>query len=105
MTDSDSDERQSGIDFAELDDRVDDDEFPLTTDELLDAHGEVELHLPDDTKTLEEVLGQSRDDGQEFDSLQDIREAVLTMVDDDAIQREGYSDRGGQAPDEEEESF
>lgn len=105
MTDSDSDGRESGIDFGELDDSVDEEEFPMSTDDLLEAYGEVELGLPDGTKTVEEVLGSSDVESQEFESIQEIREAVLGMVDNDALEREGYSDRGGQAPDEEQESF
>lgn len=105
MTDPDSDEREQGIDFGELDDRVDEGEFPLTTEELLEEYGGVELGLPDGTRTVEEVLGSSDVESQEFESMQEIREAVLGMVDDDALEREGYSDRGGQAADEEQESF
>lgn len=105
VTDSDSNRREQGIDFGELDERVDEGEFPMTTDELIENYGEVELGLPDGTKTVEEVLGSSDVESQEFESMQEIREAVLGMVDDDALGREGYSDRGGQAPDEEQESF
>lgn len=88
---STDDERTRGIDFGELDDRLEEHAFPTTADELVAEYGDVELDLPSGTTDLREVFAEY---DEEFQSAEDARQAILTMVESDAVGREGYSDRG-----------
>lgn len=126
MTNSDGDDgddmayregsREQGVDFAELDDCLASREFPLTTDEVVDACGDAELEMAEDTRTLSELLepiregsddaGASGIGDEEYGSPEEFREFVLTMVGDEALGREEYSDsRGSAANENEDQSF
>lgn len=72
--------------------------YPLTTEELVDAHGEYVLDLADGTETLGEVL---RNLGSEtFENADDLRYTVYGAVSSKAIGRKGYSDRDAPSPGE-----
>ncbi|WP_254536923.1 DUF5789 family protein [Halomarina litorea] len=94
MSVDDDDSRTHGIDFGDLDEKLEDHDYPADADEIREAYGDEELGLPDGSTTLGEVLeGYS----EEFEDAEAVRQAVLTMVEDDAIGREDYSDRGSEA--------
>jgi len=101
-TDGVLDERERGVEFGTLADRLEAHDYPTTTAELLAAYGDHELELPGGSRTLRAVLAPRRGgDGTEtFDSPAAVREAVLATVGADAVGREGYSDRGAEAADE-----
>lgn len=91
-TDTDGgDSREMGVDFGGLDDELDEKSYPVTTEELLDDHGDAELSYEGGSTTLSELLEPMGD--QEFDSKNDVQQAALNMVGDDAIGRKNYSDR------------
>ncbi len=73
-------------------------EFPTTTDELVAAHGDVELRLPNGVTTLRETLAHLPNE-----TLASVEEAKLTTysaLGEDAIGRKGYSDRDATCPGE-----
>lgn len=71
--------------------RIDDHDYPVTTDELLAAYGDQELDLVDGHETLGDALGRL---GQEtFDHPEEVRFAVYSAVSGEAVGRQGYSDR------------
>ncbi len=86
------DDREQGIDFGEVDDAIDAASYPLTLDELLADHGDAELAMGDETTTLREVLGPLGED--EYESAEEVRQAVFNMVDREAVGRQRYTDRG-----------
>ena len=86
------DDREQGIDFGEADDAIDAASYPLTLDELLADHGDAELTMGDETTTLREVLGPLG--GEEYESAEEVRQAVFNMVDREAVGRQRYTDRG-----------
>ena len=88
----DGDDREQGIDFGELDDHLDAISYPVALDELLAEHGDVELTMGDETTTLREVLEPLEDD--EYDSAEEVRQAVFNMADSEAVGRQRYTDRG-----------
>lgn len=99
---SNSDDERLGVDFGELDDELESEEYPVDKEELVDEYGERELDFPNESMTFEEALeGYEPVDG-EFQDADDVRSAVLNMVDSEAVGREEYSDRGveGETTDE-----
>jgi len=106
MTD-DQDSREQGIDFGDLDETLANLDYPVDNDELLDEHGDAEVSHPNGTETLSDVLGEA--EGQTYETEEELREMVFNMIGEEAVGREGYSDRGGSAESEgvqdDQESF
>lgn len=107
MSNESVESREQGIEFGSLAGELEDESYPLTNDELLDRYGDRELELGDGTTVLREIL--SPEDDQEYEGAESVRQAIFSMVGDDAIGRAGYSDRGGNSPEttdqKENESF
>ena len=83
--------REFGIEFGALIDRLEDRSYPVSGEDLVAAEGDRALEFPNGTETLREVLGDGAD--RTYESPADVREAILTMVDSRAIGRKYYSDR------------
>ncbi|MWG32998.1 DUF5789 family protein [Halomarina oriensis] len=95
------DDRTHGVTFEDFD--PEDVDYPISTADLREEHGDVTLDMQGEETTLGEVLAGYDDELQDVEAL---REAVMTMLPDDAVGREDYSDRGteegsGQEADEE----
>ncbi|WP_256401839.1 DUF5789 family protein [Haloarchaeobius litoreus] len=105
-SDGPSDSREHGVEFGPLMEQLESHEYPTTLEELLAAYGDAELDLVDGSTTLREVLGeQSESTGeQRYESAEEVQQSVLNMVGEAAVGREGYSDRGGETPDESADS-
>ncbi|WP_254546411.1 DUF5789 family protein [Halomarina pelagica] len=102
---SENDDRTLGVDFGDLDDRLESHDYPADTSEIREEYGDAEIGLEDGSVTLGEALEGYE---EEFQSADDVRQAVLNMVGGGAVGREHYSDRGDQsesAQDHEEESL
>ena len=84
--------------MIEVEDRLDAHSYPATTDELIDAYGGLELHLPNGTETFGDALGRIGSDT--IESAEAARLVAYSAVDDAAIGRKGYSDRDPTAPGE-----
>lgn len=80
-----------GLDFDGLKDDLDDETYPLSNPELLEAYGDREIEHSNGTVSLREVL-ESLDD-ETYDSSDEIQQTVLNMVGEQAIGRKEYSDR------------
>lgn len=96
MTDTDSDSREQGVEFGPLADALQDADYPLSQEALLDEYGDRDLDLEDGETTLGEVLDPEHE--REYEDTQDVQQAVLDMVGEDAVGREGQSGRGGNSP-------
>jgi len=94
MSVNDDDSRTHGVDFRDLDEELEEHDYPADADEIREQYGDEELGLPDGTTTLGEALEGYQ---EEFQEAGDVRQAVVMMVEDDAVGREGYSDRGTEA--------
>lgn len=75
----------------DVDDRLGAHSYPATTGELIDAHGDMEIDLPNGTETLGEVFG--RLDSSTFETPEEARLMAYSAVGDAAIGRKFYSDR------------
>ncbi|WP_336345331.1 DUF5789 family protein [Halalkalicoccus ordinarius] len=109
-TTMDGDEsREQGVEFGEFEETMEDEiDYPIDHDELVEQHGDAELELSGETTTLKEILSPLEDNEQTYEDAGSLETMVMNMVGDDAVGREGYSDRGDEAQgaeDEEQESF
>lgn len=100
MTTNGSERREQGIEFGDLDAALADHEYPVTTATVLSAHGNRELDLSGETRTLREVLGPLVDEEHDTDMMdashespEEVRQMIFNAVDSDAIGREEYTDR------------
>jgi hypothetical protein len=98
-----SDERSQGVDFGDVEDELENYDYPATPEELREEFGEETVEYNDGEESLDDVLEGVGVD--EFESSEEVYETVMMMVGGEATD-EGHSDRGaGTAPDEETESF
>lgn len=65
--------------------------YPMTTEELIDASGDMVLELPNGTETLADAL--SRSGPETFETADDAMLTACSGMSDKAIGRVGYSDR------------
>ncbi len=65
--------------------------FPATTEELIEAHGDIEVELPNGSIQLNEVLSLFPE--EQFDSANDASVLTYGALGEEAIGRKGYSDR------------
>jgi hypothetical protein len=96
MADDDT-EFEEGVDFSEIDPILDDLSYPITADELVERHGDVELERTNaDPISIEELFDYMGDDT--FESEEQVRQMILGQMPRDSVGRAGYSDRGGSQP-------
>ena len=100
VTTTGAERREQGIEFGDLDAALATHEYPVTTATVLSVHGDHQLGLSDETRTLREVLGPLVDDEHDTDMMnashespEEVRQLIFTAVDSDAIGREEYTDR------------
>jgi hypothetical protein len=75
----------------DLNGKIDAHSYPATTEELVEAYGELELELADGTATfgeLIELLGE-----QTFTDAEEVRLMAYSALSEEAVGRVGYSDR------------
>jgi hypothetical protein len=94
--DESGDSREQGVEFGSLAEDLENEEYPISQGELLDRYGDRELDLQRGTTTVGEVLASENE--REYEDAEGVRQAIFNMVGDEAVGREGYSDRGGNAP-------
>ena len=98
-----NDDRDQGIQFGDLEDELEAIDYPITNEELIERFGDRTLETADQEVRLDDVLAEQSD--TTYESPSDVHDGVLNMVGDEALGREGYSDRGPAEQDEEQESF
>ena len=77
-------------------DLTDDDEFPMTTEQFVERHGDHEFELPNGMETIAEVL--ERTDTETYQTPEDVRLTLYNSLSSKAIGRKGYSDRDPTPP-------
>jgi len=96
-------EFDEGVDFSAIDPILDDLSYPITADELVERHGDVELDRTNaDPISIEELFDYMGDDT--FESGEQIRRMILGQMPRDSVGRSEYSDRGGSHPEATEEA-
>lgn len=90
--------REQGVEFGPLADDLENVEYPIRSAELLESYGDREITLQSGEQTLREVLDPLGE--ITFNSADDVTQRVIGLVDDEAIGREDYTDRGGMPPED-----
>jgi hypothetical protein len=105
MSESGDDDRELGLDFSNIEDDLENEDYPLGVDELLERYGDREIGMSGGSESFGEVLVTGGD--EEFESADEVKQTVLNRVSQDAVGRKGYTDRGaGSAEGEQDdESF
>ena len=75
---------------------IDDEHYPLTTEEFLERFGDVELELANGTERIGDAL--ERMDDETYESALDARFAVYAALSHRAVGRRFYSDRDPTPP-------
>lgn len=91
-TDSDAATEMRSLQLSAIDDVVHPDEFPVTTEELIEDFGDYRVEYPRGSERLEAILRTSGT--QTYRTPDEIRLSILTGVGRDAVGRPRYSDRG-----------
>lgn len=71
-------------------------EYPITTDELIERHGDRRIDLDDGAETLREILARTA--AETYERPEDAEYAIYSSVSESAIGRKGYSDRDPTPP-------
>ena len=102
-----SESREQGVEFGDLQEALENHDYPTTQEQLVEEYGDETLDLADGGETLSSVLAEKEmaeeQEHIEYESADEVRQAVLNMVGDRAVGRTDYSDRGGSLQDEVEE--
>lgn len=75
---------------------MDDEQYPMTTEEFLERYGDVELEIQNGSECIADALG--RLDDEIYDSAEEARFAVYSSVSHRAVGRRFYSDRDPTPP-------
>lgn len=100
-----SDNREQGVSFGDLWNDLQDEEYPVSKSGLLAEYGDQTIQHADGGSTLSSLLDPMGI--TQFDSAQEVRQSILTMVKEGAEGRTDYSDRGTAEAEEtrDQESF
>lgn len=84
--------RLRSLEMDELHELFDTDDFPMTTGEVVEQHGDLTVDYPGGgSEPLGEILETSGE--EEYNTTDDLQLAVLNGVQRDAVGRPRYSDR------------
>jgi len=83
--------REQGVEFGDLAERLERVDYPISNAVLVELHGDEELVLADGSTTLATTLGDMSD--TVYEDVDQVRQAVFNMVTDEAIGRKSYTDR------------
>lgn len=95
--------RVQGIEFGDLEQRLQSVSYPVTGDELIGRLGGETVELTDGSLRVETALDDHRD--QHFGTTDEVLQTLKQMVGSDAFGRAGYSDRGNAMDDRDDRSF
>lgn len=101
--DGDSENRDEGVEFGDLEPELESHDYPATIDEIVDEYGDFELVTPGGSQSVESVLDPlvEEREGEEYESPEEVHQEILNMMGSEAVGREGYSDTRGAIEDEE----
>lgn len=95
-----TDDRESGVEFGPLAADLEALDYPLSNAEVVERLGDRDVVHANGATTLGEILGSVDD---EYESAEEVRQTVFSMIGEDAVGRERYSDRAGSTPDDTDE--
>jgi len=86
-----SDDRELGVDFGDLEDDLEGEEYPLHTDDVLEKYGDRRIEHANGSESLAHILGPL---DQTYESADAVKQSVFNMIGEEAEGRLDYSDRG-----------
>ena len=96
------DARAQGMDFGDLPTDLEAIDYPADLETVRGEFGDRGIDLESGSTTLGEVLSPLEE--ETFESADGVLETVRNLVGDEAVGREGYSDRGSGGTEQDEES-
>ena len=96
-----ADDREQGMEFGDLADRLGEHDYPATTDEIVEAFGDETVGYSGGSETVASLLGPL---SETYDSAEEVRQSIFNMVGEGAVGRKGYTDRGGAEHEREDET-
>ena len=91
--------REEGVDFTAIDPVLETVSYPLTKEAFVADFGEANVERTNAGPiTIGELFAGTGDD--EFESPDDVRQAILALMPRESVGRQRYSDRGGSGPKE-----
>ena len=84
-------DRELGIEFGDLESKLERQEYPTSHEALLTACGDHVIELPNGTETVREVLDIHPP--MTYESPDDVRQEIFNLVGSHAVGRRYYSDR------------
>lgn len=69
---------EAGETLGDLDEALEHQDYPITTDELIEAHGDCEVETQGGEKSLSEVLAPI--DNELYDSADDVRNRIQGLI-------------------------
>ena len=94
------DSRTQGIEFGDLREELESIDYPADLETVLSEQGDHEIDLESGSKTLREVLSPLQ--AETYESPDGVLDSVRNLVGDQAVGREGYSDRGAGGTEQDE---
>lgn len=91
-----TDDREQGIDFGELDEMHEQQNYPVTMDELLDEYGEYEIEHSNGTTTLRDIVGPLEQENHTYESAEEVRQMFINISKPER-DSESLSDQFGKA--------
>ncbi|WP_049904514.1 DUF5789 family protein [Natrialba asiatica] len=69
---------ETGEELGDLDEAIENQDYPTTTDELIEAHGDREVETQEGWKSIDEVLAPI--DNERYDSADDVRNRIQGLI-------------------------
>lgn len=73
-----ADEVEPGKQLGDLDDALENQDYPTTTEQLIEAYGDAEVETQGGWKSIVEVLAPV--DDETYDSADDVRDQILRLI-------------------------
>ena len=86
-----SDSRDRGLEFGDLESDLAEESYQMSNDEVVAQYGDREIEHARGSTTVREVLGNIDDEYEDHDEL---HEAILNMIGEEAVGDKEYSERG-----------
>ena len=94
------DGRAQGMEFGDLAEELESIDYPADVGTVREEYGDHEIDLERGSTTLGEILSPLED--ETFESAEGVLETAKNLVGDEAVGREGYSDRGAGGTEQDE---
>lgn len=90
--DSESETEVRSLEMEQIHELFQPEQFPMTTEEMIEEYGDYEISYPQGSETLSSILETSG--SETYETSDQVQLALLNGVGRDAVGRPRYSDRG-----------